>query len=297
MKTAIGIVKSMRPIEAFLKNAFVAAALIFGKKADKPDALLWIAFAYGVFWLVSCCVYIINDLIDRAGDRGHPVKARRPIASGTVSVQAAVIFVMLVLAGSLGASAYFLPQFTYVVLIYLGLNLAYSAGLKRIVLVDAMVVAVGFLLRVVAGGVAIGIEIRPWLLVTTFLLALLLAFAKRRHELVLLGEAASSHRGVLKRYSPYFLDQIIAIVTAATLITYCLYTLDPKIAENYHTERLPYTIPFVFYGIFRYLYLVHHKGGEEGGGHVGRTLLADLPLLGAIFLWGVSVLLIIYWPQ
>jgi 4-hydroxybenzoate polyprenyltransferase len=297
MKTALNILKSMRPVEALLKNGFVVAALAFGfpfiKKADRPDALLRIAFAYVIFWLVSCCVYIINDVLDRASDREHPTKRRRPIANGSLRVRTALFFVVVALGASFGASGALMPQFALVVAVYFALQIAYSLYLKQLVLIDAMAVALGFLLRVVGGGVAIDVEILPWLLVTTLLLALLLAFAKRRHELTLLGDNAKNHRGVLSDYSPYFLDQIIAVVTAATLITYCLYTLEPGTVAKFGT-RLPYTIPFVFYGIFRYLYLVHHK---KGGGHVGRTLLTDLPLLVDIFLWGVSILLILYWPM
>ncbi len=291
MKTAIGMLRSMRPVEAAIKNLFVAAALVFGKKAEQSEALLTIAFAYAVFWLISGCVYILNDLLDRASDREHPAKSARPIASGRVGTAPAVIFILVVLSGSFVWAWFISPPFALVAGIYLALNISYSVGLKRIVLIDAMVVAMGFLLRVVAGGVAIDVEIRPWILVSTMLLALLLAFAKRRHELVLLGDEAKSHRGVLGAYSARLLDQIIGALTAAVIITYCLYTLNPETQAKYHTARLPYTIPFVMYGVLRYLYLIHQK---EGGGHVGRTLLTDPPLLIDVLLWGISVLLIIY---
>ncbi len=291
MKTALNILKSMRPLEALLKNGFVVAALVFSQKANDPAAVANIAIAYGVFWLVSGCVYIINDILDRTRDREHPLKSSRPIASGALSARTAIVFVVIALAGAFGVTAALPAHFALVVVLYLALNIAYSLYLKRIVLVDAMVVALGFLLRVLGGAVSIEVEVQPWLLVSTLLLALLLAFAKRRHELVLLGDEASRQRGVLARYSPYFLDQIITVVTAATLITYSLYTLEPETAAKFHTTKLPYTMPFVLYGIFRYLYLVHHK---DAGGRVGQTLLHDLPLLIDIFLWGVSVLVIIY---
>jgi 4-hydroxybenzoate polyprenyltransferase len=295
MKTALNILKSMRPIEALLKNGFVAAALVFGQKAGDPHAMARIAFAYVVFWLVSCCTYIMNDVLDRSSDREHPTKKLRPIASGALGAGTAVLFAVIVLAASFGVSAAVMPKFALVAAVYFALQLGYSFYIKNLVLVDAMAVAMGFLLRVMAGAVALDIEVQSWLLVSTLLLALLLAFAKRRHELVLLGDDAKNHRGVLARYSPYFLDPVIGVVTAATLITYCLYTMWPDTIAKFQTRRLPYTIPFVFYGIFRYLYLVHHK---KGGGHVGRTLLTDPPLLVDIFLWGASVLLIIYvWPK
>ena len=294
MKTAFNLLKSMRPVEAFLKNGFVVAALVFGQKAKDPSSVARIAFAYVVFWLVSCCVYIKNDILDRASDREHPSKRNRPIASSELGLRTALFFVVVVLAASFGVSGVFMPRFALVVVIYFGLNIAYSAYLKQLVLIDAMIVAFGFLLRVVGGAVSIDIDVRPWLLVSTLLLALLLAFTKRRHELVLLGDGAKEHRGVLARYSPYFLDQIITVVTAATLITYCLYTMDAETIRKFNTTRLPFTIPFVLYGIFRYLFLVHHK---DEGGRVGHTLLTDPPLLIDIFAWGVTVLLIIYvWP-
>ncbi len=294
MKTALNIFKSIRPFEAFLKNGFVVSALIFGQKASDSTAIGRIVFAYVAFWLVSCCVYIINDILDRASDREHPVKRTRPIASGELSLGTAFAFCVVVLGAAFAASILAMPWFAVVLGVYFILNIAYSAYLKQLVLIDAIVVALGFLLRVAGGAVAIEIKVEPWLLVSTLLLALFLAFAKRRHELTLLGDDASTHRGVLAQYSPYFLDQAIAVVTAATLITYCLYTIEPATAEKFHTDRMPFTIPFVLYGIFRYLYLVHHK---DAGGRVGHTLLTDLPLLAAIVLWGASVLLIIYvWP-
>jgi 4-hydroxybenzoate polyprenyltransferase len=284
----------MRPFEALLKNGFVVSALIFGQKISDSRAVANIIFAYIAFWLVSCCVYIINDILDRASDREHPVKRNRPIASGELALGTAIVFCVIVLGAVFAASIVVMPHFAAVLGVYLILNIAYSVYLKHLVLIDAIIVALGFLLRVAGGAVAIEIKVEPWLLVSTLLLALFLAFAKRRHELTLLGDDAKTHRGVLAQYSPYFLDQVIAVVTAATLITYCLYTIEPATAQKFHTDRMPFTIPFVLYGIFRYLYLVHHK---DAGGRVGHTLLTDLPLLIDIFLWGVSVLLIIYvWP-
>jgi 4-hydroxybenzoate polyprenyltransferase len=281
----------MRPFEAFLKNGFVVSALIFGQKASDPAAVGNIALAYIAFWLVSCCVYILNDILDRASDREHPIKRTRPVASGALGVRTALVFCVIALGAAFAASIIIMPRFAAVLGVYFVLNAAYSVYLKHLVLIDAIVVALGFLLRVAGGAVAIEIKIEPWLLVSTLLLALFLAFAKRRHELTLLGDDAKTHRGVLAQYSPYFLDQVIAVVTAATLITYCLYTIEPATARKFGTELMPFTIPFVLYGIFRYLYLVHHK---DAGGRVGHTLLTDLPLLVDILLWGVAVLAIIY---
>jgi len=178
-----------------------------------------------------------------------------------------------------------------VLAVYLAVNLAYSLILKQLVIIDVMTIAAGFVLRVVAGGIAIGVPVSAWLLLCTSLLALFLGFGKRRHELVLLEVDAVSHRPILSEYSPYFLDQMMAVVTTSTLLCYALYTMDPAVAQKLRTPFLPLTTPFVLYGIFRYLYLVHQK---EGGGDPTQILFTDRPLLANIGLWGAAVFVILY---
>jgi 4-hydroxybenzoate polyprenyltransferase len=205
-------------------------------------------------------------------------------------VGAARVAAALLLAAGLLASLLLGAGFLLCALGYVALNLAYSLGLKDVVILDVLAIAIGFVLRAVAGAFAIQVVFSDWLLVCTILLALFLALAKRRHEMVTLPDAAS-HRAILAEYSPYLLDQMIAVVTASCLTAYAFYTLAPETVAKYRTDRLALTIPFVIYGIFRYLYLVHRK---DQGGSPSDVLLADRPLLLAVFLWAASVVLIVY---
>ncbi|HEY6546633.1 MAG TPA: UbiA prenyltransferase family protein, partial [Vicinamibacteria bacterium] len=191
----------------------------------------------------------------------------------------------------LGASLLLGPAFVICAASYLLLNLAYSLRLKNVVILDVIAISLGFVLRAVAGAVAISVHISDWLLVCTFLLALFLALSKRRHELVSLSDGASGHRAILAEYSPYLLDQMVAVVTASCLMAYCFYTLAPETVEKYRTNRLSWTVPFVLYGIFRYLYLVHQK---EQGGSPTDVLLTDWPLLVDVALWAVAIVAIVY---
>jgi 4-hydroxybenzoate polyprenyltransferase len=280
---------SLRPHQ-WTKNLVVLAALAFSKHLFDADAVLHAASAFALFCGLSGAVYVVNDLADVGRDRLHPLKRSRPIASGELPVPAARFFAAaLIVLGLLGASRLG-PGFLVCALGYLALNLAYSFGLKNVVIIDVLAIAIGFVLRAVAGAFAIQVVFSDWLLVCTILLALFLALAKRRHELVTLPDAAA-HRAILAEYSPYLLDQMIAVVTASCLTAYAFYTLAPETVAKYRTERLALTIPFVIYGIFRYLYLVHRR---EQGGSPSDVLLADRPLLVAVALWAVAVVLIVY---
>jgi 4-hydroxybenzoate polyprenyltransferase len=249
--------------------------------------------AFAVFCLLSGVVYIVNDIADRNSDRRHPLKARRPIASGALPVKtaAAAAFAIVVVALA-GARALGLP-FLAVAVAYLILQSLYSGPLKHIVIIDVLTLAIGFVLRAVGGAVAVNVEISHWLLVCTILLALFMALAKRRHEIVLLADDAVSHRPILGEYSAYLLDQMIAVVTASTLIAYVFYTISPETQEKFGTSWLGLTIPFPLYGIFRYLYLVHRR---DGGGSPADLLLTDRPLLACVAMWALAVALIIYQP-
>lgn len=280
---------SLRPHQ-WTKNLFVLAALAFSKHLFDGDAAVRAGVAFAVFCGLSGAVYLVNDLADLERDRLHPLKRSRPIASGTLGVPAARAAAASLFALGLLVAFALGPGFFLCALAYLALNLAYSFGLKDVVILDVLTIAIGFVLRAVAGAVAIQVAFSDWLLVCTILLALFLALAKRRHELVTLEDAAA-HRRILAEYSPYLLDQMIAVVTASCLTAYAFYTLAPETVEKYRTDRLAYTIPFVIYGIFRYLYLVHRK---EQGGSPSDALLADRPLLAAVALWAVAVVLIVY---
>jgi len=244
-----------------------------------------------IFCLLSSGAYILNDIFDLKKDQKHPLKSQRPIASGKISVPQAAVFSIIIMAVALILSFRINSYFGLCGLGYVVLNLFYAAFIKNWVILDVMAIALGFVLRAVAGAVAIQVEISSWLLVCTTLLALFLSLGKRRQELILLEEEAKAHRSILTEYSPYFLDQMIAVVTASTVVAYCFYTLSPEIEEKFNTQLLSLTIPFVIYGIFRYLYLIHQK---IEGGNPTKTLLTDKPLLINIFLWFVAVLIILY---
>ncbi len=290
MRTITAIIKSMRPAQ-WTKNLFVFAALIFARKFFSPREIALSVGAFLVFCLASGAFYIFNDIRDCEEDRLHPKKCLRPIAHGDLGRgQAMAVFLVLSIIG-LAAAFLLRPQFFYAVAVYLAIQLAYSLKLKQVVILDIFVIAAGFVIRVVAGGLVIDVPISSWLLICTTLLALLLAMGKRRHELILLEDKATNHRAILKEYSAYLLDQMIAVVTASTLIAYCLYTISAETVAKFGTEHLIWTAAFVLYGIFRYLYLVHQKGK---GGSPEELILQDKPLLLNIVLWIGAVVVIIY---
>jgi 4-hydroxybenzoate polyprenyltransferase len=289
---ALNLLISLRPNQ-WAKNLLVFAGLLFGLRLFDPAAVLRAAAAFGIFCLLSGVVYLINDVLDRETDRQHPLKARRPVAAGALSVQAALTAAIVLGALALAGAWTVGPSFFVASTGYLALLALYSAALKHVVIIDVLTIAVGFVLRAVAGALAVQVDISQWLLVCTILLALFISLSKRRHELVLLAGSATTHRPILEEYSPYLLDQMIAVVTASTLIAYVFYTISPETQLKFGTEWLGLTIPFPLYGIFRYLYLVHQR---EGGGSPADLLLTDRPLLACVTLWALLVALIIYRP-
>jgi 4-hydroxybenzoate polyprenyltransferase len=290
--TARELLISLRP-EQWTKNLFVFAAVLFGGRLLDGGAIAVTFAAFGIFCALSGAVYLFNDWTDRDADGRHPLKRSRPIASGRLSSRAALSAAALLSVAAIGAALLVNSAFATVAVLYLVLLIAYSAALKHLVIVDALTIAGGFVLRAIAGAMAIAVPISQWLLVCTTLLALFLAFSKRRHELTLLAQGATDHRPILEEYSPYLLDQMIAVVTASTLIAYAVYATSQETAQRLGTARLGATIPFVLYGIFRYLYLVHQK--REGGSPT-TLLMTDRPLLACVALWAASVALILYSP-
>jgi 4-hydroxybenzoate polyprenyltransferase len=284
------VLESLRPAQ-WLKNGFVFAALIFSRSLTDWHRTAVVALAAVVFCLVSSAAYVLNDVLDAPEDRQHPSKRLRPVASGRLGVRAALSAAAgLTLVGLAGA--WWLDfEFFLVTAAYVALTGLYSCFLKRVMLLDVFVIAAGFILRVLGGGVVIHVEISSWLIVCTTLLALFLALTKRRHELVLLGGTASNHRPILAHYTPYFLDQLIGIVTASTVMSYSLYTLSDDVMRKFPGKRLELTIPFVLFGIFRYLYLVHRT--SDAGSPI-RLLLTDRVLLAVVLLWAAAVIFIIY---
>jgi len=267
--------------------------VLFGQRLTDVSAVLAAAGAFVIFCLLSGVVYLINDVMDREADRRHPIKKARPIASGALPVRAALTAAGLIAAGALVSALALRPEFGLVALLYVVLLGLYSWRLKHVVIIDVLTIAVGFVLRAVAGAVVIPVAVSVWLYLLTILLALFLALAKRRHELVLLADGATGHRRILQEYSPYLLDQMISVVTASTLVAYAIYTVSPETTAKFQTHWLGLTLPFPLYGIFRYLYLVHQK---DGGGSPSDMLLTDRPLLICVALWAAVVALIIYGP-
>lgn len=284
------VFRSLRPSQ-WTKNLFVFAALVFAQKIFDGPLVLRTLGAFGIFCLLSGSIYLVNDVLDYEEDRVHPKKSRRPIAAGLIrrgtAAGMAVFFGAVSLAGAFVLS----PGLFIVGAVYFVLQIAYSIKLKHVVILDVFIVASGFVLRVMAGGLVIHVPLSSWLLICTTLLALFIAMSKRRHELVLLEENASTHRPILKEYSAYLLDQMISVVTASTVIAYCLYTVSEDTVKKFGTSDLIYTTPFVLYGIFRYLYLVHKKGQ---GGSPEELILKDKPLAVSVLLWIATAVGILY---
>jgi 4-hydroxybenzoate polyprenyltransferase len=289
----LSLVLSLRPSQ-WTKNLIIFGALGLSQRLLDVEAVLVSCAAFAIFCVLSGVVYLLNDIADREADRQHPLKRFRPIASGALPVPVAIGWALGLGLGGLVAAFWLRPLFGVVATSYVLLLALYSWQLKHIVILDVLTIAIGFVMRAAAGAIAIAVPISHWLYVLTILLALFLALSKRRHELVLLANGATSHRRILAEYSPYLLDQMIAVVSASTIVAYAFYTVSPETVQKFGTDRLMLTLPFPLYGIFRYLYLVHLK---EGGGSPADMLLTDRPLLLCVALWTVAVAIIIYGPS
>jgi 4-hydroxybenzoate polyprenyltransferase len=286
---AVALFVALRPRQ-WAKNVFVFAALVFAGRLTDPTMLLRAGGAFGVFCLLSSAVYLLNDVRDRDSDRLHPSKRHRPIAAGEIGPGTAWAVSAVLAVGGLLAAFALSSGLCGVAVAYLIFNLGYSFGLKRIVILDVMIVASGYLLRALAGALVLDVAISRWLVLCTGLLALFLGFVKRRQEIAGMN-GGSETRPILKEYSLPFLDQMIAIVTGATVVAYSLYAFSPEVAQKLGTEHLGLTIPFVLFGIFRYLYLVHQRGVGE---NPTTVVLTDLPLIVDVALWGVAVVGALY---
>lgn len=280
----------MRPRQ-WSKNLILFAALIFSQSLFQLTMLRDNIIAFIIFCFLSGSVYILNDLIDLEQDRNHPKKSKRPLASGKLKPSTAIISGIILVTLSLISAFCLNTNFAWIALSYFILQIAYSTLLKHIVILDVLTVSAGFVLRAIAGGEVIEVPISSWLLICTILLALFLALGKRRHELILLEENAVNHRKILYEYSPGLLDQMISVATASTVIGYALYTMSAETVKKFQTDNLKYTIPFVLYGIFRYLYLIHQR---QEGGSPEKILLNDKPLIINIILYLFTIWLFIY---
>jgi 4-hydroxybenzoate polyprenyltransferase len=282
------LIRALRPLQ-WTKNALVLAPVLFGKEVFEFESLLRAVAAVLAFCAVSSGIYLLNDLRDIEQDRLHPRKRSRPIAAGELDPRTALVTAGALLLAGLAIAALVRPGFVLVIAGYAALMVAYSYRLKQIVIVDVFAIAAGFVLRAAGGAIAIGVPISPWLYFCTMLGALFLGFGKRRNELLVLQRLAASHRANLDAYSVQLLDQIIAIVSAAIVMAYSLYTFDAATAPSNHAMML--TIPFVLYGLFRYLYLVYRR---ELGGSPETILVTDKPLVACIACWAATSLLILY---
>jgi 4-hydroxybenzoate polyprenyltransferase len=280
-------------VNQWTKNSVVLAAVFFamGDRTQRPaaEAVMPVVAAALLFCLVSSGIYLVNDVHDVESDRRHPLKRHRPVASGRLGTAAALALAAALLAAGLGGSLLVNPVFTAVLAAYAAIQFVYTFALKRLALVDIIVIAAGFVLRAVAGAVAIDVAISPWLLLCAFLLALFLAICKRRHERILVDdiEGNASTRESLAGYDRQLLDQLVAIVSSATIVCYAIYTLWPTTVDKFGTPMLALTIPFVIFGMFRYLDLVYR---HEKGDRPEKILLSDAPLLIDIVLYGAAVL-------
>jgi 4-hydroxybenzoate polyprenyltransferase len=296
------VVKSMR-VYQWTKNLVLFAGIVFTMKFLDPPYARDAVLGFLLFSLAVSGMYILNDLFDVERDRLHPTKRLRPIAAGRLPAGVAVGAAFLLLALGLGGSLWIGLRFGLTAVAYVALTFTYSIFLKRVVLLDVVTIAVGFVLRAAAGvqlvrdrAIPGGEEIvlSPWLLVCAFFLALFLAIGKRRHELAILEGDASRHRAALGSYTAHLLDQLVAVVTSATVLAYSVYTIAPETLAKFHGRPLYLTIPFVLYGIFRYLYLMY---AEDKGGNPSEHLLRDRATLVNIILWGLALIAILYWPR
>ncbi len=284
------IIRALR-VYQWPKNLLVLAALVFARQAYDPYQELRALGALIAFCLASSATYLFNDIMDIEKDRAHPEKKYRPLPSGELSMTAAWSMALLLLSGGVLLAWFVRPAFLLTLMFYLLLTISYSLLLKHLLIIDVMAVAIGFVTRALAGAIALNVAFSNWLVVCTLFLAMFLGFSKRRHEIILLEDDAQSHRSVLYHYSVHYLDQLILIMAGGALITYTIYTCSPEVVKRLGTDKLYFTIPFVVYGLFRYLFLVHHR---TGGGDPSAALLKDIPLGITVALWGVACTLIIY---
>lgn len=282
-QTCFALIEIARP-KQWVKNAFLFAPLIFAEQALNIHLNGTAALAFILFCLFSSCVYMLNDIADLQRDREHPQKCRRPLPSGRLSVTTVAMALSILFVFCSLVSAWLSKEFLGIAYTYIAINILYSFYWKYVVILDCMIIAAGFVLRAYAGAVVIGAEFSDWLYICATFVSLFLAFSKRRHEIILLGDdKAKDHRVILSEYSVPLLDQIISIVTAATIVSYALYCIDSVDSKSgIAHDHLKYTLPFVIYGLFRYLYLVYRK---DEGGNPTELLLSDKQLIVNGFIW------------
>lgn len=282
-------IRLLRP-QQWIKNVFIFAGLIFSRQFYNVGDILSTIYAFLVFSALCSGVYVFNDILDFEEDKVHPIKAKRPVAAGEIGRNKAWFISFVLLITSLVFAWVLNERFLHICLIYTVLMILYSLKVKQIVILDVLFVALGYVLRAVAGAMVIDVEISSWLLLCTLLLALFLVLSKRRTEIVTLGENAIKHRKILVHYPVSLLNQMIAIVTSACIVSYCLYTLAPETVTKFNTRNLIFTVPFVIYGVFRYLYITYSKLKADVP---EKIMFTDVPLQICLVLWVVSCILIL----
>jgi 4-hydroxybenzoate polyprenyltransferase len=285
----LAIGAALRPVQ-WIKNGFVVAPLLFSGMYTEAEACVKILGAVVSFCAVSSGIYILNDLCDIREDQQHPVKKNRPIARGAVGVNTAMIVMILLVLLGLGAGWRLGSDFLLMAVLYLGVSAAYSFGLKHVAILDVMIIAAGFVLRILAGSIAIGVPTSHWLVLCTIMISMFLGFTKRRAELVSVEGAGEHTRKVLQDYSVRFLDQVIPMVTAATIICYALYTVDTRTRNELGTRAMLLTVPSVIYGLFRYIYLIYH---QQRGEDPTELIRRDAPTLINLIIWVVIAVAVV----
>ncbi|HTN94499.1 MAG TPA: decaprenyl-phosphate phosphoribosyltransferase [Gallionella sp.] len=289
MKKMLQLMRLMRPHQ-WVKNAFVFTGLLFGHAWHDAALVTRAVIAFIAFCLVSSAVYTLNDIVDLEQDKLHPKKSKRPLSSGAVSITAAIVLAALLAVSGL-ALGYRASQTVLVILLgYVLMNIAYSLRLKHVVILDVFIIATGFMLRILAGTLGIGIAPSQWLLLCGLMVTLFLGFTKRRAEIIALSEDKTSHRRVLEHYSPVLLDKMIGITAAGLIMSYSLYTMSADTIRIHGTANLIYTVPFVMYGVFRYIYLLHH---QNRGGDTAHDIVRDPHLIIVVGAWLVATILLI----
>ena len=274
------LLRTLRPHQ-WVKSAFVFVGLIFSHRWNEPDLVMRVIATAAAFSLVASSMYVVNDISDVEKDRLHPTKRKRPIPAGEVTVGAAQIIGLLSLAAGLAIGTWASQRVLLILLLYLVLTVSYTYRLKHIVILDVFSIAAGFMLRIIAGTTGVYLAPSDWLLQCGLMITLFLGFAKRRAELIALAKDGAAQRNVLRHYSPVLLDKFIGITAATVIMSYSLYTMSPETIPTHGTEHLIYTVPFIVYGIFRYVYLLHNGSGDDPA----RDLFRDGQLLGAVVGW------------
>lgn len=283
------LVRLMRPHQ-WLKNMFVFVGLLFGHAWHDAEIVLQVTMAFAAFCLVSSAVYIVNDIVDREQDRLHPKKNRRPLVTGHVSVSAAALLAALLCISGLGLAYLSSPAVLLLLLGYVLMNIAYTLWLKHVVILDVFIIAAGFMLRILAGTLGVDIQPSQWLLLCGLMVTLFMGFTKRRAEIIALNEDKVAHRRVLEHYSPVLLDKMIVITASGLIMSYSLYTMNADTIRIHNTSNLIFTVPFVIYGVFRYIYLLHH---QRQGGDPSHDLVRDHHLAIAVSAWLATTILLI----